>query len=156
VRKLVAIGGNYDTTGVPAELQEGLGHMTADSEEMAMPRAMHVAVAPGGPESWTVLCEKFQVMAHSEPHITIEELGRISAPTLVLSADDDLPTLEHTTTLYRSIPNAELAVLPGTSHFVAMEKPDLLNRIVLDFLEKEPVQTMMPVRRAPTGAGQGH
>jgi hypothetical protein len=30
-----------------------------------------------------------------------------------------------------------------------MEKPDLLNRVVLYFLEKEPVQTMMPVRRAP-------
>jgi pimeloyl-ACP methyl ester carboxylesterase len=77
------------------------------------------------------------------------ELGRISAPTLVLSGDDDLPTLEHTTTLYRSIPNAELAVVPGTSHFVAMEKPDMVNRIVIDFLEKEPVPTMMPVRRAP-------
>jgi pimeloyl-ACP methyl ester carboxylesterase len=153
VRKLVVIGANYDLAGLPAELQEGLGHVTADSEDMAMPRALHVAVAPGGLESWNTLYEKFQVMAHSQPHITLEELGRITAPTLVVSGDDDLPTLEHTTTLYRAIPNSQLAVVPGASHAVAMEKPDLVNRIVLDFLEKEPVQTMMPVRRAPAGAG---
>jgi len=156
VRKLVAIGANYDTAGVPAELQEGLGAMSPDGDEMAMPRAMHQAVAPGGPESWNVLFEKFQVMAQTQPHITVSELGRISAPTLVLTGDDDLPTLEHTATLYRSIANAELAIVPGTSHFVAMEKPDVVNRIVLDFLEKEPVPTMMPVRRAPADAGHGH
>ena len=151
VRKLVVFGANYDIAGVPAELQEGLGAVTADSEDMAMPRGMHQAVAPGGPESWNVLFGKFQAMAHTQPHITVEELGRISAPTLVLSGDDDLPTLEHTVSLYRSIPNSELAVVPGTSHAVAMEKPDVLNRIVIDFLEKEPVSTMMPVRRAPAG-----
>jgi len=153
VHKLVAIGANYDTTGVPAALQEGLGATPADSEDMAMPRALHQAVSPDGPESWNVLYEKFQVMAHTQPHITLEELGRISAPTLVLVGDDDLPTLEHTATLYRSIPNSELAVVPGTSHFVAMEKPDVLNRLIIDFLEKEPAPTMMPVRRA---AQAGH
>src|SRR5437867_11063993 len=135
VRKLVTIGATYDLSGVPAELQEGLAATTADSEDMAMPRSLHAAVAPGGAESWNVLYEKFQVMAHAEPHITLEELARITAPTLVVSADDDLPTLEHTVTLYRAIPNSELAVLPGTSHAVMMEKPDVVNRIVLDLLD---------------------
>jgi pimeloyl-ACP methyl ester carboxylesterase len=152
VRKLVAIGANYDTDGIPLELQEGLGATTADSEDMAMPRAMHQAASPDGPEGWNVLYEKFQVMAHTQPHITVEELGRISAPTLVLVGDDDLPTLEHTASLYRSIPNSELAVVPGASHFVAMEKPDVLNRLIIDFLEKDPVPTMMPVRRAVPAA----
>jgi pimeloyl-ACP methyl ester carboxylesterase len=148
VRKLVTIGANYDTKGVPAEMQEGLGAMSPDSDDMAMPRAMHQAVSPDGPESWKVLFDKFQVMAHTQPNITVEELGRIGAPTLIISGDDDLPTLEHTATLYRTIPNSALAVLPGTSHFLQMEKPDLLNRLVLDFLEKDPVPTMMPMRRA--------
>jgi hypothetical protein len=34
-----------------------------------------------------------------------------------------------------------------------MEKPELLNRIVLDFLENEPVTTMLPIRRAAVDAG---
>ena len=53
--------------------------------------------------------------------------------------------------LFRAIPNSELAVVPGASHAVVIEKPELVNRIVLDFLQNEPVPTMMPLRRAATG-----
>ena len=45
--------------------------------------------------------------------------------------------LDHTSTLFGAIPNSELAVLPGASHLLTMEKPDLVNRLVLDFLEKD-------------------
>lgn len=91
---------------------------------------------------------KFTQMVTTQPAIADEQLGDIRASTLVVVGDDDLIALDHTATLYRAIPNSELAVVPGTSHFVPMEKPELLNRLVLDFLEKEPVVTYMPVRRA--------
>ena len=91
--------------------------------------------------------ESFE-MYHAEPNIPIEDLGRISAPTLVLVGDDDVVPLEHTLELYRAIPNSELAVVPGTSHVHFMEKPSLVNQLVLDFLDNDPVPTMMPVRRA--------
>src|ERR671926_73778 len=87
-------------------------------------------------------------MYRAEPDIPTEDLGRISAPTLVLVGDDDVVPLEHTVELYRAIPNSELAVVPGTSHVHFMEKPSLVNRIVLDFLDNDPVPTMMPLRRA--------
>jgi len=61
-------------------------------------------------------------------------------------------SLEQTVALYRAIPGAELAVVPGTSHCLAMEKPAIVNRLIVDFLENEPIQEMMPVRRAPAGA----
>ena len=86
-------------------------------------------------------------MLQREPHIPIDDLGRISAPTLVVMGDDDLMSVEHSAALFRAIPNSELAVVSGASHAVVIEKPELLNRIVLDFLENEPVPTMMPVRR---------
>ena len=87
-----------------------------------------------------------------EPHIAIDDLGRISAPTLLVIGDDDLISIEHSAALFRAIPNSELAVVPGASHAVAIEKPEFLNRIVLDFFQNEPVPTMMPLRRAATGA----
>jgi pimeloyl-ACP methyl ester carboxylesterase len=61
-------------------------------------------------------------------------------------------SLEHSVTLDRAIPGSELAVVPGASHAVCMEKPELLNRLVLDFLENEPVATMLPLRRAVSDA----
>jgi hypothetical protein len=42
--------------------------------------------------------------------------------------------------------------VPGSSHAVVIEKPELLNRLVLDFLEKDPVATMLPIRQAATDA----
>jgi pimeloyl-ACP methyl ester carboxylesterase len=130
--------------------------MTADSEDLAMLRGLCQAVSPDGPGHWPVVFAKFQEMVSTQPAITVEQLGRISAPTLVVAGDHDIVTLEHTSTLFRAISNSELAVVPGTSHFLAMEKPELVNRIVLDFLEKEPVPTFMPLRRAPAGTGHGH
>jgi hypothetical protein len=33
-----------------------------------------------------------------------------------------------------------------------MEKPDVVNRAVLDFLQNESAPTMLPIRRAASGA----
>ena len=69
---------------------------------------------------------------------------------MLVTADDDMVSLEHTTALFRAVPGSELAVVPGASHAVLMEKPELVNRLILDFLEQEPVATMLPIRRAVT------
>jgi len=60
-------------------------------------------------------------------------------------------TLTHAVEMYDALPNAELAVVPGTSHYLTQEKPALVNAIVLDFLTKDPVPTLVPIRRAPAG-----
>ncbi len=147
VRKIVVTGANFK----PAPeigMAEGLDGLTADAPEMGMFRAMYEAASPDGPEHWPIVVGKLAEMYRVEPDISIEDLGRISAPTLVLVGDDDGVPLEHTIELYRAIPNSELAVVPGTSHAHFMEKPSLVNRIVIDFLDNDPVPTMMPVRRA--------
>ena len=58
-------------------------------------------------------------------------------------------TLSHAVEMYEALPNAELAVVPGTSHFLTQEKPHLVNKLVVDFLTIEPVATVAPIRRAP-------
>jgi hypothetical protein len=47
------------------------------------------------------------------------------------------------------VPDAELAIVPGTSHGLLVEKPTLCNTIVVDFLSTEPVRTLAPIHRAP-------
>jgi pimeloyl-ACP methyl ester carboxylesterase len=149
LRNLVVIGTNFDTTGVVPEAEAMQASMTPDAPDMAMFRMMYEASSPDGPEHWPVLLAKALEMMGSQPHIPVEDLARIGAPTLVVVGDDDMVSLEHTGALYRTIPNSELAVIPGTSHAVPMEKPDLLNRIVLEFLQNDPVPTFLPLRRAP-------
>ena len=150
VRKLVAISANFDTSGMVREAIEGMTSTTADSDDLAMFRGSYEAASPDGPEHWPVVFDKFQLMISTQPNITVEQLARIRAPTLVLAGDDDMITVEHSAALFRAIPNSELALVPGTSHALVMEKPDLVNRLVIDFLEKDPVPTYMPFRRRPS------
>lgn len=147
VRKIVAIGANFKLAAEVAAAPGMLEHMTADSPDMAMLRSMYEQASPDGPEHWNVIAGKLFEMYAREPDIAVEDLARITAPTLVLAGDDDQMTLEHTIELYRAIPNSELAVVPGASHLLVMEKPEMVNRLILDFLGNEPVPTMAPIRR---------
>jgi pimeloyl-ACP methyl ester carboxylesterase len=152
VRKLVVVGSNYDSAGVAPEAAAMLVHMAPDSPGMATFRGLYETHSPDGPEHWPVVFAKFVEMVQREPHISLDELARIAAPTLIVVGDDDMVALEHTTSLFRAVPSSELAVVPGTSHAVLMEKPVLVNNLILDFLENEPVATMIPLRRATAEA----
>jgi pimeloyl-ACP methyl ester carboxylesterase len=57
-------------------------------------------------------------------------------------------SVEHAVAMSRSLPDAERAVVPRTSHGLLHEKPELCNAIIVDFLTTEPVPPMAPVRRA--------
>ena len=69
----------------------------------------------------------------NDPNVKPAELTQIQCPTLVLAGNDDMIKDEHTRLIARSIPNAELAIIPG-SHFVANKNPDVFNETVLRFL----------------------
>ncbi|MGI5455618.1 alpha/beta fold hydrolase [Streptomyces sp. CA-249302] len=153
VRKIVAIGANFRPAPEISAGPNMLDELTADDPGLAPLRDMYQAVTPDGADHWAVVVAKLKDMFAREPDLTPEDLARITAPTLVLTGDDDVMTLEHTAALYRAIPDAQLSVIPGASHAVPLEKPAEVNRIVLDFLTNEPTPTMLPVRRAPSPAG---
>lgn len=65
----------------------------------------------------------------------VGRLGEITAPTLVLVGDKDVPTvLEAADLLTDSIPNAQKAVIHDAAHLPNLEHPEEFNRLVLDFL----------------------
>jgi pimeloyl-ACP methyl ester carboxylesterase len=147
VRRMVMISGQYHQKGLQSDMFGG-DFDDAVAGMLQTPLAERYGrLSPDGPEHFPVVAEKVMRGAFEEPRLDIEELGRVQARTLVVSADDDAITLEHTIELYRGIPDAELAVVPGTSHVLILEKPELVARLVLDFLTTEPVATRIPIRR---------
>ena len=83
-----------------------------------------------------------------EPALTQGDLREIRPRTLVMVGDDDEVRLEHAIAMFRSLPEAELAVVPGTSHGLLVEKPGLCNLLITEFLTTDPVQTLAPIRRS--------
>jgi pimeloyl-ACP methyl ester carboxylesterase len=146
VRKLVTIGSNFNADGLMAETKAAF---SPDSPTSVVPvmRDMWKASAVD-PDRFDAVFEKMERCWYDDYSIPAADLARIAAPTLVMVGDDDIARLEHTATLYETIPDAQLAVIPGASHLGPVEKPDLVNRLVLDFLAAEgPTTTLMPLRR---------
>jgi pimeloyl-ACP methyl ester carboxylesterase len=109
---------------------------------------MYAAESPDGADHFAVVAAKIIENALTGPTLAAEQLAGVPARTLVMSGDDDAVSLEHTVEMYRALPQAELAVVPGTSHVLITEKPALVTQLVLDFLTTDPVSTIMPIRRA--------
>lgn len=58
----------------------------------------------------------------------------ITTPVQIMVGDkDNMVTLEESSRVYRSLPNAKLAVLPDTRHPMDKVRPDLLLNLIKDF-----------------------
>jgi pimeloyl-ACP methyl ester carboxylesterase len=119
------------------------------SPEWAPMRDPYAATSPDGGDHFPVFVAKVLQMGLTGPTMTVDDLRRIDRPVLVMVGDDDAPTYEHTVTLFESLPQGQLAVVPGTSHFLPMEKPELVTSLILDFLAEGAPKRMSPIRFAP-------
>jgi pimeloyl-ACP methyl ester carboxylesterase len=141
-RRVVLISGVFHRDGwIPQvidpdrELHEALAHGYAE-------------LSPDGADHFPVIAAKLKRMDCEEPTLQAAELRGLPNRTLVMVADDEEVTLEHTVEMYRSLLDAELAIIPGTSHGLLHEKPGLCNTIIGEFLTADPISTIAPVRRA--------
>jgi pimeloyl-ACP methyl ester carboxylesterase len=144
VRKLVVIGQYFNADGQVPEFRAMIDYWDSN-----LPEALHEGydrVSPDGPEHFPVVLEKMMRMWREEPNIALSELAGVRAPTLVMQGDDDIVEVEHSAALAATLADAQLAVLPGSSHMAPLEKPDLVNRLILGFLSDPQPEKMMSLR----------
>jgi pimeloyl-ACP methyl ester carboxylesterase len=71
-----------------------------------------------------------------EPHISHADLQKISAPTLLMFADSDIIPLTHAVEIFSNIPQAQLFVMPGTTHGMPRMEYEDYNAVVERFLDR--------------------
>jgi pimeloyl-ACP methyl ester carboxylesterase len=87
------------------------------------------------PEYWLTLLKQISTMWWTPLDYGVEDFQKITEPTLILMGDrDGIIPLEQAVEMYQLIPNAELAILPNTTHMTVLAEDGLFSRIVLDFL----------------------
>ncbi|KKC34700.1 alpha/beta fold hydrolase [Devosia psychrophila] len=83
-------------------------------------------------------------IALAKPELTLEEkrdsawdrMGEIGAPTLLMVGDEDFSALiDRHEYLSEEMPNAFAAVLEGAAHIPSVERPDLVNTMLIEFLD---------------------
>jgi pimeloyl-ACP methyl ester carboxylesterase len=125
VRRLVAISANYDPKGVPQ----------SPITEVDVPRTpIRYRVLAKTPAYWPVIYQKVTMMWQTQPNYSLDNLGHIKAPTLIMAGEFDIIKAEHTAKLAKAIPGSQEIIVEGATHSVPTDKPDEVNKIILNFL----------------------
>jgi pimeloyl-ACP methyl ester carboxylesterase len=110
-----------------------------DDERMPTPadfqamRDAYDAVAPD-PAHFEEFAAKTAAMVHEFPGWT-DELRSLQTPTLLIFGDRDFSPLPDVLELFGLLPNAQLAVLPGTTHIGVTQRPDEVLALITPFLD---------------------
>jgi pimeloyl-ACP methyl ester carboxylesterase len=128
VRKLVVVSVSYTSDGMRPELLEMIPSITPEVFAGSPLEEAYLRTAPN-PEEFPTLVAKLKQL-DMEPYAwPPEDIKGIAAPTLFVIGDSDAIRLEHAVELFRllgggvmgdltGLPKSQLAVLPGTTHFV--------------------------------------
>ena len=150
VRKLVVASASYTSDGMYPEVLAAIATITPELFEGSPIEEAYLRTAPN-PEDFPNLITKMKRL-DMEPYAwPPEDIEGISAPTLLIIGDSDGIRPEHTVELFRllgggvmgdlaGLPKSQLAVLPGTTHFVppgsaVLDRVDWLVTMIGAFLD---------------------
>ena len=114
INKIVTIGAVLNPNGVKDELIENFKNLANKPSENTNLRLIELML--------------------NEPNITKSELNEIQNPVLVIAGEKDEVKEEHTKEIQQNIKNAELLIIPNSTHYVPFEQPKVLNEAILKFL----------------------
>ena len=128
LRKLVVASAAYTSDGMQPELHGMIPSITPEMFAGSPIEAAYVEVAPN-PGDFPALVEKLKRLDTTPFDWSAEGIRGIEAPTLVVVGDADAIRLEHAVEMFRllgggamgdlaGLPKPQLAVLPGTAHFI--------------------------------------
>lgn len=93
--------------------------------------------------------------ATDEPTFEPTDLAGIDTPSLVLAADNDMFPSTDSVSLYEVLPNAQLAIVPNSSHGLAGEQPELVAGLIRTFFQHpHRLATTVPTRLPPSSPQQ--
>jgi pimeloyl-ACP methyl ester carboxylesterase len=121
-------GCNMDPTGVkPFEATPALNRCFAR-------HAKDYAELSATPDRFKDFVDAVTRMQQTQPNYSADDLAGISVPVVIVHSEhDEFVKREHAEYLARSIPNAELIVLNGVSHFAPLQRPEQFNSAMLAF-----------------------
>ena len=115
---------------------KGFEDMPADFRELG---PSYRAANPEGVKRWLELEHKAApngvVLQKLGNQITAASLKTIKVPTLLMTGDADLYTPPSLMRMVGAqIPDSEIEIVQETGHAIYWERPDVFNRVVLDFI----------------------
>jgi pimeloyl-ACP methyl ester carboxylesterase len=100
-------------------------------------RDAYDAVAPDPAHFEEFAAKTSAMVVHEFPGWT-DELRSLQAPTLLIFGDRDFTPLPDVVEMFELLPDAQLAVLPGTTHVGVTRRPGQVLALITPFLDTRP------------------
>ena len=140
VTRLVLLGTNFNHAVIAESTKEYLRSYKVPSElDRSQFPGMYLDDYLSGGRKMADYQSHFGELARmwtTSPNYTAADLARIKAPVLVINGDHEDMPLEHTLRLYAALPDAQLFIVPGATHFMQRETPQLLQLAITTFLTR--------------------
>ena len=89
------------------------------------------------PDRFKAFVEAVSLMQRTQPNYSTRDLAEINVPVAIVQGEyEEFIKRDHAEYLARSIPNADLIVLNGVSHFAPLQRPEQFNAVMLAFVDK--------------------
>jgi pimeloyl-ACP methyl ester carboxylesterase len=150
VRKLVMISSGFASDSAHPEALEMFPSISPEMFAGSPIEEEYKRIAPN-PDDFPNLVWKLKDLDTTEFSWPEEDIRAIAAPTMIVVGDSDVVTLEHVVKLFRlrgggvmgdlsGLPDARLAVLPATTHFIPpgsgmLDRSDWLLAMIPPFLD---------------------
>ncbi len=86
-------------------------------------------------KDWEKMVNNINLMVYKREYFPTSVYDSITIPVMIVLGDRDMISIEHGLEMYSLIKNSQYCVLPNTTHEVFAERPDLINRIAIDFFK---------------------
>jgi pimeloyl-ACP methyl ester carboxylesterase len=111
--------------------------LTPEIERIYQHHVRDYAALSPAPAGFDALRDDLGAMQGSQPDYGPRELAEILVPVwAVIGEHDEFIRREHIEHIARSVPDGRFVLLPGVSHFAPLQRPELFNRAMLDFLKE--------------------
>ena len=131
VSRVFAFAANMDPSGVKSDV---LSNPTFARFEAEAAKA-YVSLSPT-PDGFAAFSKAINKMWDTEPNYTAAQLAAIRTPVAIVDGDhDEAIKREHTIYLAKTIPSAQLIILPNVSHFAMLQAPAEFNTAMLRFVK---------------------
>ena len=137
VKKVVAVGANNGLRrAIPADVPiDAVNPMPVDewakNNKESIDQYMNKL-----PRDWKKLLNELNTMWYQRDEYFSDSIyGRINIPVMIVLGDRDDIITEHGLEMHRLIKESQFCILPNTSHEVFAERPDIINKIAIDFFK---------------------
>jgi pimeloyl-ACP methyl ester carboxylesterase len=135
---MVVVGANYYNDAECLKAIDTLGPEYIEQHSPDWAATLEKQHASQGQGYWKELARQLRVMWLEYPDFSLEDLSRITVPTLVMSGQyDHFGNLQQTLDIHRSIKGSEICIVPGAAHPVLIQRPEITGLLILNYLARQ-------------------